>query len=44
MILTPFIDIDNLKLSKIEPLLSLMTKREKFHKDSKKMTKEETLT
>ena len=27
MILTPLIDIDNLNLSKIEPLWSLMTKR-----------------
>jgi hypothetical protein len=44
MILTPLIDIGNLKLSKIEPLWSLMTKEEKLHKDSKKMTKGETLT
>ena len=33
------IDIDNLNLSKIEPLWSLMTKGEKLvHKDSEKMT------
>jgi hypothetical protein len=42
MILTPLIDIDNLKLSKIKPLWSLMIKGEKLHKDSKKMTKGET--
>ena len=42
MILTPLIDIDNLNLSKIEPLWSLMTKEEKLvHKDSEKMTKGE---
>ena len=42
MILTPLIDIDDLNLSKIEPLWSLMTKGEKLvHKDSEKMTKEE---
>ena len=41
MILTPLIDIDNLNLSKIEPLWSLMTKGEKLHKDSEKMTKGE---
>ena len=29
MILTPLIDIDNLNLSKIEPLWSLMTKGDK---------------
>ena len=44
MILTPLIDFDNLKLSKIEPLWSLMTKGEKLvHKDSEKMTKGENL-
>ena len=37
MILTPLIDIDNLNLSKIEPLWSLMTKGEKLHKDSEKI-------
>ena len=41
MILTPLIDIDNLNLYKIEPLWSLMTKGEKLHKDSEKMTKGE---
>ena len=41
MILTSLIDIDNLNLSKIEPLWSLMTKGEKLHKDSEKMTKGE---
>ena len=42
MILTPLIDIDNLNLSKIEPLWSLMTKGgEVMHKDSEKMTKGE---
>ena len=41
MILTPLIDIDNLNLSKIEPLWSLMTKGEKLYKDSEKMTKGE---
>ena len=30
-------DIDNLNLSKIEPLWSLMTKGEKLHKNSEKM-------
>jgi hypothetical protein len=40
MILTPLINIDNLNLSNIEPLWSLMTKGEKLvHKDRKKMTK-----
>jgi hypothetical protein len=29
MILTPLIDVDNLNLSKIEPLWSLMTKGER---------------
>jgi hypothetical protein len=33
MILTPLIDIDNLNLSKIEPLWSLITKGEKLYKD-----------
>ena len=33
MILTPLIGIDNLNLSKIEDLWSLMTKGEKLHKD-----------
>ena len=41
MILTPLIDIDNLNLFKIEPLWSLMTKGEKLHKDSEKLTKGE---
>ena len=42
MILTPLIDLDNLNLSKIGPLWSLMTKGEKLvHKDRKKMTKGE---
>ena len=41
MILTPWIDIDNLTLSKVVPLWSLMTKGEKLHKDSEKMTKRE---
>ena len=42
MILTPLIDIDNLNLSKIESLWSLMTKGEKLvHKDRDKMTKGE---
>ena len=42
MILTPLIDIDNLNLSKIEPLWSLMTKGEKLvHKDRENMTKGE---
>ena len=41
MILTPLIDIDNLNLSKIESLWSLMTKGVKLHKDSEKMTKGE---
>jgi hypothetical protein len=42
MILTPLIDIDNLNLSKIKSLWSLMTKGEKLvHKDSEKMTKRE---
>jgi hypothetical protein len=37
MILTLLIDIDNLNLSKIEPLWSLMTKGEKLvQKDSEK--------
>jgi hypothetical protein len=45
MILTPLIDIDNLNLSKIEPLWSLMTKEEKLvHTDKEKMTKGRTLT
>jgi hypothetical protein len=40
MILTPLINIDNLNLSNIKPLWSLMTKGEKLvHKDRKKMTK-----
>ena len=44
MILTPLIDIDNLNLSKIEPLWSLMTKGKKLvHKDREKMTKGENL-
>ena len=37
-------DIDNLNLSKIEPLWSLMTKGEKLHKDSEKWQRERTLT
>ena len=37
MILTPLIEIDNLNLSKFEPLWSLMAKGEKLHKDSEKM-------
>ena len=37
MIPTLLIDIDNLNLSKIEPLWSLMTKGKKLHKDSEKM-------
>ena len=41
IILTPFIDIDNLNLPKMKPLWSLMTKGEKLHKDSEKMTKRE---
>ena len=41
MILTPLMDIDNLNLFKIKPLWSLMTKGEKLHKDSEKMTKRE---
>ena len=41
MILTPLIDIDNLNRSKIEHLWSLMTKGEKLHKDSEKLTKRE---
>ena len=42
MVLTPLIDIDNLNLSKIESLWSLMTKGEKLmHKDSEKITKGE---
>ena len=42
MILIPFIDFDNLNLSKIEPLWSLMIKGEKLvHKDRNKMTKVE---
>ena len=41
MILNPLIDIDNLNLSKIEHLWSLMTKGEKLHKDK---VKERTLT
>jgi hypothetical protein len=40
MILTPLIEIDNLNLSKIKPLWSLMTKGEKY-KDSEKITKGE---
>jgi hypothetical protein len=44
MILTPLIDIDKLNLSKIEPLLSLMTKEKKIHKDCEKITKGRTLT
>ena len=40
MVLTLLIDIDNLNLSKIEPLWSLMTKGER-HKDKEKMTKGE---
>ena len=44
MILTPLIDIDNLNLSKIESLWSLMTKGEKLvHKDREKTTKGENL-
>ena len=40
MILTTLTDIDNLNLSKFEPLWSLMTKGEKLvHKDREKMTK-----
>ena len=41
MILTLLIDFDNLNLSKIKYLWSLMTKGEKLHKDSEKMTKGE---
>jgi hypothetical protein len=44
MIINPLIDIGNIKLSKIESLWSLLTKGEKLNKDSKKMTKGETLT
>jgi hypothetical protein len=44
MILIPLIDIDNFKLSRIEPLWSLMIKGERLYKDSKNMTKRETLT
>ena len=36
MILTPLIDIDNLNLSKIKTLWSLMKKGEKLHKDKVK--------
>ena len=44
MILTSLSDIDNLNLSKIEPLWSLMTKGEKLvHKDRENMTKGENL-
>ena len=41
MILTSLIDINNLNLSKVVPLWSLMTKGEKLHKDSEKLTKGE---
>ena len=41
IILTPLIDNDNLTLSKVVPLWSLMTKGEKLHKDSEKLTKGE---
>ena len=36
IILTPLISIDNVNLSKIKPLWSLMTKGEKLHKDKVK--------
>ena len=43
MILTPLIDIDNLNLSKIEPLWSLMTKGERNKDSSKDSEKRENI-
>ena len=44
MVLTPLIDIDNLNLSKIEPLWSLMTKGEVIHKDRWRHKDKEKMT